>query len=368
MKKKFSLYLLALILMVTPVALNVAADNDPFEGQIVLNQSVVKLEYEDGEVIGKLEVNLPLDEFGPWQRLMSETENSTWTAHDDNLLTDLMNGGNVFRETPYTYYGYYILYKDGTKEIGYERTLTYEMLHQKEIDNNKRIDVVEAYFGETSQMILNYQLKDIDGSTSLIRSDVTYGKYDLKYLDEINVKGETQPIAQDLISKYILVDSSTPMSYAYTKENSAFDVNLRLPIYTIQFQDEEGNSLRANETIQATLDKAFEYVAPGIEGYEIKGMNKISSPYTNEDKEFTLVYSKKVTDSVGPEDPVDPVDPVKPVEPSKPTNPVKPTKKVKSNETLPGTGIGNSDNLAAATFIITGITFLGVSVLKKKEL
>lgn len=292
MKKIIRILVLTMAITVTALSSKVAADYDPFEGQIVFNQMVVSMVYEDEELIGKVETNLPAEQFGPWQILMSPTENSEWVAHEDKLLTHLMDGGNVFRESPYTYYGYYILYSDGAKEIGYERIITYDMLHQKEVEKGKRIQYVQAYFGETSKITINYNLISADGKSSLLKSEESYGKYDLKHHDDIYVTGEKAKLNTAYTDKYVNLSPDIESEYAYTKDDRVININFRIPKYTVNYVDEEGTKLEESKIFNVDMDEIFEHHAPEINGYEILEGGIIKIPYTNIDKEFNVIYRK----------------------------------------------------------------------------
>ena len=351
MNRKIRLLVCSLILVLSFGIMPIAAEYDPFEGQINVKEHLVNLIYEDGEVAG---IKMTAPSVGQWSTFLSE-ENQNWSAHSDDQLVNEVTGGNFFRVAPYTYYGSSIWYTDGSKEISYEREFTYDQLHQKEIDSGKRIDQVQTYFGPKSKLTLNIYLVGLDGEDTLLTSDVSYGMFDTEYMQEFKVTGEAYDI-EDFMSMFIPVTPNVSLVYDYLEEDQVVDIRIRLPRVTLKFVDEKGNKIRNDEMKEIMVDEAFTFTAPTIDGYTIVSSKNIEEVYTAVDKEFIFIYKQ---------DAIDPVEPVKPVEPTKPTEVVKPSEPTPTVETLPNTGRDN--NLVNVGILLVAVGF-AVLYFRKKSI
>lgn len=288
--KKIGLVLLSLMMVLTVGSVNAKAEevSDPFENEITINQRFSNQKYdEDGNLEGIISSSIT-----PWQFALTE-ENPNWVAFTDAELLEKESKWPM-KESNYTYWGYSIMYKDGSRAFFRDREFSYSSLRAHEEQVGKKINLIDTRYGDTGSVTFNYNLINEDGSKTLLKSEYSYGLFTAMQPGHLELTGEYANV-DSLVNNYIVMNDNLELQVPYEEDqNKVIDIDLRLPVYTINFQDESGSTLKDTVKIPAKLLEAFNYIAPKIDGYKVKVNEVIDSVYEAKDKEFTIIYSKEV--------------------------------------------------------------------------
>lgn len=258
------------------------------EQELYVHQEIGSVRYDNNE---KVWVSTG---HSNWQFRLNES-NPSFTVDTDE---ELRKENPLYpRNSPYTYYGYSIEYKDKTFEIIHDRTLVYKDLieHGKEL--GKEIDLVTVYYGPTSTIKVNYNLVKEDGTKQTLLSEEEYGKFDVAYPTLFDVVGDSFSL-NAVINNYIPINFDGAKQVKFTDDDQEIDIDFRMPKITIKYQDTLGKVLKESQVSYGKIKDNLNIDIPQIDGYDYTNNVSKEISYSGEDQEITLIYAPKIEGTV----------------------------------------------------------------------
>lgn len=258
------------------------------EQELYVHQEIGSVRYDNNE---KVWVSTG---HSNWQFRLNES-NPSFTVDTDE---ELKKENPLYpRNSPYTYYGYRIEYKDKTFEIVNDRTLVYKDLieHGKEL--GKEIDLIIVFYGPTSTIKVNYNLVKEDGTKQTLLSEEDYGKFDVAYPNLFDVVGESFSL-NTVVNNYIPINFDGAKQVKFTDDDQVIDIDFRMPKITIKYQDTLGKVLKESQVSYGKIKDILSIDIPQIEGYDYTNNVSKEISYSREDQEITLIYAPKIEGTV----------------------------------------------------------------------